>query len=349
MIKVLVVEDSAVVREFLVQTLTADPQVRVVGTARTGEAAVAAAQQLRPDVITMDIQMPGMDGFAATRKIMETAPVPIVIVSGQIEPREVATTFRAIEAGAVAVVARPRGPGHADHAAAARELVQTVKLMAEVKVVRRWATSIPRAQAIPVAAPPAPAGGEFDLVVIGASTGGPAVLSQILAGLHPQFAVPVVIVQHIAAGFTQGLADWLAQSAARPVHLAAADKPLLAGEVYIAPEGHQLGIGPGLRCMLTPDPPEHGMCPAVSCLFRSVAGASAPRTVGVLLTGMGRDGAAELKLLRDRGATTVVQDAASSVVHGMPGEAIALGAAAYIRSPAGIVQLLNELIPPRRS
>src|SRR4051812_43530398 len=138
-INVLVVEDSAVVREFLIQTLTADPQLRVIGTARTGDEAVAAAQQLRPQVITMDIQMPGLDGWAATRKIMETAPAPIIIVSGNVDTREVATTFRAIEAGAVAVVARPRGIGHPDHAATARELVQTVKLMAEVKVVRRWA------------------------------------------------------------------------------------------------------------------------------------------------------------------------------------------------------------------
>jgi len=345
-INVLIVEDSAVVREFLIGMLTADPQVRVIGTARSGEEAVAAAQRLRPDVITMDIQLPGMDGFAATRRIMETTPVPIVIVSGTVDPREVATTFRAMEVGAVAVVARPYGLGHPHHAGTVRDLVQTVKLMAEVKVVRRWAAAGP-----PAGPPPAPLGaalgGRFDLVAIGASTGGPAALGQILAGLRPDFAVPVVIVQHIAAGFTPGLVDWLAQASPCPVQLATAGLALQAGHVYVAPDGAHLGVGPGGRCTLAQAAPVYGMRPAVAHLFRSLVPYGA-RTVAVLLTGMGKDGAAELKVLYDAGATTIAQDAASSVVHGMPGAAIALGAAQYIRDPASIAELLGDLIPPRR-
>jgi two-component system, chemotaxis family, protein-glutamate methylesterase/glutaminase len=177
---------------------------------------------------------------------METAPAPIIIVSGNVDTREVATTFRAIAAGAVAVVARPRGLGHPDHAATARDLVQTVKLMAEVKVVRRWAShtpSSPPGTPDPPAARPGAGPGAFDLVVIGASTGGPAAVSQILAGLPATFAVPVVIVQHIAAGFTQGLVDWLALTAAGPVELATQGLALRAGHVYLAPEGVHLGVG----------------------------------------------------------------------------------------------------------
>src|SRR5665811_2307336 len=198
MIKVLVVEDSPVVREFLVHILGADPGIQVIGTANDGEQALEAVARKRPDVITMDIHMPKLDGLEATRRIMETHPTPIVIVSGSTDPREVATTFRAMEAGAVAVLRRPAGIGHPDHEATVRELVQTVKLMSEVKVVRRW----PRVRReISVPGPPEPVVGRapagVKVVAIGASTGGPPVLQTILAGLPKDFPAPVLIVQHM--------------------------------------------------------------------------------------------------------------------------------------------------------
>lgn len=342
MIKVLVVEDSPVVRDFLVFILGQDPDMRVVGTARDGEEALDAVRHLRPDVITMDIHMPKMNGLEATRRIMETDPTPIVIVSGSDNTQEVVTTFDAMEAGALAVLRRPNGPGHPDHEAMARELVQTVKLMAEVKVVRRWpkrSALAPRAVEMGLAQEPA----KLRIVAIGASTGGPPVLQTILAALPKSFPVPVVIVQHMAAGFSQGFMEWLAQSSALPLHLAAHGELMLPGHAYLAPDDVQMKVVSHERIMLTRDEPENGLRPSVSYLFRSVAEVYGCDAVAGLLTGMGRDGAEELRLLKERGAITFAQDKDSSVVHGMPGEAIRLDAAMLVLPPEKIAAVLTSL------
>lgn len=347
MIKVLVVEDSAVVREFLVQILNADPQIQVSATANNGTEALAAVMRQKPDVITMDIHMPGMDGFEASRQIMETHPTPIVIVSGSEDAESTSTPFKALEAGALAVVARPKGIHHPNHALTTRELVQTVKLMSEVKVVRRWARA-GRTGSTGTLKPSAldersSKTAEVKLVAIGASTGGPLVLQTILAGLPKDFSIPVLIVQHMAAGFLPGFVDWLSLKSTRPVHLAARGDYPQPGHIYVAPDGFQMKVEMGGRISLTTENPENGLRPAVSALFRSVATVYGPNAVGILLTGMGRDGAEELKKMHDRGALTIAQDEASSVVHGMPGEAIKLGAATFVLSPTGIVAVLQRL------
>lgn len=342
MIKVLVVEDSPIVREFLVHILGADPDIRVVGTAQDGEDAIEAVQRLRPDVVTMDIHMPKLDGLEATRRIMETDPRPIVIVSGSTDPREVATTFGAMEAGALAVLRRPAGIGHSDHEATTRELVQTVKLMSEVKVVRRWPRRVapgPRQARMSLVREPA----QVRIVALGASTGGPPVLHTILRGLPKDFPLPLVIVQHMAAGFIQGFVDWLGHSSGLPVRLATHGEPMLPGHAYVAPDGRQMKLARGGRIALTLDEPENGLRPAVSCLFRSVAEVYGGDSLAGLLSGMGRDGAQELKLLKERGAVTFVQDKDSSVVHGMPGEAIKLDAALLVLPPEKIAPLLVSL------
>ncbi len=342
MIKVLVVEDSPVVREFLVHVLSADPDILVVGTAHDGEQALEAVRRLAPDVVTMDIHMPRLDGIEATRRIMENDPVPIVIVSGSSDPKEVATTFRAMAAGALAVLPRPAGIGHPEHEATVRELVRTVKLMSEVRVVRRWPRA--RQDALPVPPPavgPAPA--RLRAVAIGASTGGPPVLQAMLAALPKDFPAPILIVQHMAAGFIQGFVDWLAQSAKIPVHLASQGETLLPGHVYVAPDGVQMKVGRGDRIVLASDPPDQGLRPSVAALFRSLAAVYGGEAAACLLTGMGRDGAAELKLLRDQGAITFAQDQESSVVHGMPGAAIRLDAASFVLPPEKIAAALAGL------
>jgi two-component system chemotaxis response regulator CheB len=344
MIKVLVVEDSPVVRELLVHILGPDPAIRVVGTAHDGEEALDAVRRLRPDVITMDIHMPRMNGLEATRRIMETDPTPIVIVSGSEDAREVETTFDAVEAGALAVLRRPAGLGHPDHEATARELVQTVKLMAEVKVVRRWprrrpGEPAPRPAEMGLAQAPA----KLRIVAIGASTGGPPVLQTILAALPKSFPAPIVIVQHMAAGFSRGFMEWLAQSSALPVHLAAHGDLMLPGHVYLAPDEMQMKVARHERIVLTMDPPENGLRPSVSYLFRSVAEVYGSDAVAGLLTGMGRDGAEELRLLKEKGAVTFAQDKDSSVVHGMPGEAIRLDAAMLVLPPEKIAAVLTSL------
>ena len=343
MIKVLVAEDSPVVREFLIHVLSSDPDIRVVGTANDGEQAVAAVKRYRPDVITMDIHMPKMDGLDATRRIMETDPTPIVIVSGSTDPHETATTFRAMEAGALAVLRRPAGIGHPDHETTARELVQTVKLMSEVKVVRRW----PQTRREPALPPAAKVLMEkvakVKVIAIGASTGGPPVLQSILAMLPRDLPVPVLIVQHMAAGFIHGFSEWLAQSSGLPVHVAMHGEYLAPGHVYVAPDECQMKVDHGGKIVLTGDVPENGLRPSVSYLFRSLAAVHGGNVVAGLLTGMGRDGVEELKLLRDNGAITFAQNRESSVVHGMPGEAIKLGAATYILAPDKIAAVLTSL------
>lgn len=343
MIKVLVVEDSPVVREFLVHILGSDPAIRVVGTAHDGEEAIEAIARTQPDVITMDVHMPKMNGLDATRRIMETCPTPIVVVSGSTDPREVATTFEAMEAGALAVLRRPAGLGHPDYEATARELVQTVKLMSEVKVVRRWPRARRDAVARPAQARLDHAPGKVRIVALGASTGGPPVLQTILSQLPGDFPAPVLVVQHMAAGFVRGFIEWLAHSSRLSIHLAAHGEQILPGHVYVAPDELQMKVERGGRIALTRDAPENGLRPAVSYLFRSVAEVYGSDAVAGMLSGMGRDGADELKLLKDMGAATFAQDKDSSVVHGMPGEAIKLGAATFVLPPEKIAAVLSRL------
>lgn len=340
MIKVLIVEDSRVVQEFLVHILTSDPTIQVVGIANDGAEALEAVRQKRPDVITMDIHMPKIDGFKATRAIMETLPTPIVIVSASTSAKDVTSTFRALEAGALAVVLRPPGMGHPQHEAAARELIQTVKLMSEIKVVKR----ISRVAPAPPLAPGLKAGTEIQLVAIGASTGGPPVLQKILSGLPQDLAVPVLIVQHITPGFVEGLVEWLAGASRFPLHIAAHGEQPKPGHGYVAPDGFHMGVGSGPRIVLSDHATENGLRPSVAYLFRTVAQVLGARAVGVLLTGMGKDGAEELKLMKDMGAPTIAQDKTSSVVHGMPGEAIKLGGATYVLPPEAIAAMLAGLM-----
>jgi two-component system chemotaxis response regulator CheB len=344
-IRVLVVDDSPVVAEFLTGVLNSDPQIQVVGTASDGREALEAVERLRPDVITMDIHMPRMDGFEATRRIMETRPTPIVIVSGTASIREVATNFKALEAGALAVAARPDGIGHVNYDRSAKELVDAVKLMSEVKVVRRWLRSKPcptpadTAKLRAMVAPNLP----IHIVAIGASTGGPLVLQTIFSRLPKMFPVPLLVVQHMTPGFTGGFVEWLAESSGFPAQVAAAGESLLPGHAYVAPDDFHMGVNRDHRIVLTKDKRENGMRPAASCLFRSVEAVFGQNAVGVLLTGMGVDGAEELKKLREAGAVTIAQDEETSVVHGMPGQAIKIGAATHILSPESIAKMLGTL------
>ncbi|MFZ2853056.1 MAG: chemotaxis-specific protein-glutamate methyltransferase CheB [Rhodocyclaceae bacterium] len=343
-IRVLLVEDSPVARELLRYLLSGDPQLQVAGVAGDGEEGVAAACRLRPDVIVMDIHMPRLDGFAAARQIMEKCPTRIVMITASSQPQEVAATFRVLEAGALTVLAKPAGPGSAGFAALAAEFVQTIKLMAEVPVVKRW----PRPRSAPPFVPPAPAAlpAAVRLVALGASTGGPLVLQEILAQLPTDFPVPLLIVQHIADGFTAGFAEWLGQSSGFPVRVAAHGQQPRAGCAYVAPDGAHLGVRPDGRLDLVDAPMEHGLRPAVSYLFRSLAAVCGPAAIGVLLTGMGRDGAQELREMRQAGALTIAQDRDSSIVFGMPGAAVQLDAATYVLPPAAIAATLRQLLRP---
>ena len=342
MIKVLIVDDSASTRLFLERVFSSDPDIRVVGTAKNGEEAVAAVARLAPDVITMDIFMPRMNGLEATRRIMESHPTPIIILSGDLDQQEILTSFQAMEAGALVALPKPRGAGHPDHEQEVRSLVQKTKLMAEVKVVRRWPRR--RQSGVSPRLPDVTGGVALpEVVAIGASTGGPVVVKTILEGLGDDFPLPVLIVQHMAEGFTPGLVGWLALSSRLPVHLATQGETLLPGHAYVAPDGCHMLTESGGRIRLSSEPPDNGLRPSVASLFRSVADVYGKTAVGVILTGMGRDGVDELLLLKEKGAVTIAQDKASSVIYGMPGEAVRAGAATYELSSEKIAAMLVHL------
>jgi two-component system, chemotaxis family, protein-glutamate methylesterase/glutaminase len=350
-IKVLVADDSQVTRMLLVQLLNSDPCIRVIGAVNDGQAALdfLAAGAQRPDVVVMDIHMPHLDGFEATRRIMETQPLPIIICTATASPQDLAVAFRSMEAGAVACVEKPVALGP-DFESRLHNLLQTVRLMSEVKVVRRWN----RSRSVPLTLPASSSGkprvsAGVKLIGIGASTGGPPVLQAILSGLPKDFPVPLLIVQHIARGFLPGMVDWLSQTTGLRVQIAAHGAAPLPGHAYVAPDDFHLAADARGHLVLAREQPESGLRPAVSYLFRSLADSYGANAVGVLLTGMGRDGAAELKLMKDRGAFTIAQDRDSSIVHGMPGAAIELGAASQVLAADKIAGALIARIGGRLS
>ena len=335
--RVLVVEDSPTTRDYVVQLIESAPGLRVVETAGDGAEAIEKTVRLKPDVILMDVHMPHLDGFTATRRIMERAPTPIVLMSASLERDEVVLTFEALDAGALTVVHKPPGPGDPRQAEAVRELLETLRLMAEVKVVRRWPPRKPAPRA-------GPGGGDHVRVIaIGASTGGPPVLAEILRDLPRDFGAPILVVQHIAAGFTEGFVEWLGSQTALAVKLAEDGETVRAGSVYVAPEGLQMELDAQGRVRLAVHVAQDGFRPSVSHIFASLAATHGRSAMGVLLTGMGRDGAAGLRRLHEAGAVTVAQSEATSVVFGMPGEAVRMQAAQHVLAPGEIAGLMLRL------
>lgn len=345
-IKVLVVDDSKVARMLMAHVLGADPRIEVVGTLNDGQEALDFVQNQKPDVVVMDIHMPNLDGFEATRRIMESQPVPIIICTATANASEIVNSFRLLEAGAVACIEKPVSPASSNFDAVVGNLLQTIKLMSEVKVVRRWPRTRPAKSTGKAAPEPdwkSPTKG-IHAIGIGASTGGPPVLQTILASLPKDFPVPILIVQHIARGFLPGLVDWLNQTTGWQVHIAAHGITPLPGHAYLAPDDYHMGVTASQRILLSHEEPIGNLRPAVAYLFQTLAESYGSHALGVLLTGMGRDGATELKLMKDAGAETIAQDRESSVVHGMPGEAIAAGAATHVLPADKIADMLITLV-----
>jgi two-component system chemotaxis response regulator CheB len=342
MIRVLIVDDSPTSVQLLNELFLSADDFEVVGCASTGHEALALCARLQPDIVSMDVLMSDQNGFEVTRQIMAQYPVPIVIVSAEPEDQNNSLTFRALEAGALGALNKPRITTSSELARHREELLFTFRAMAGVKVVRRRPSGAPSR---PIALPQPP-----QVVVIGASTGGPQALQSLLEPLPASFPLPILVVQHIASGFTDGFCRWLGLRLALSVQLARHGEVPQPGCIYIAPEARQMGFSADRRIQLADAPAEHGVCPSVSFLFRSAHQQYGGAAVGILLSGMGRDGAAELKTLHDAGARTLVQDADSSVVHGMPGEAVRLQAASQILAPAAMATTLCQLLgQPQRS
>lgn len=345
-IKVLIVEDSPVARELLKELLLSDENIEIAGEVGNGLEAIEFIKKERPDVVTMDIVMPKMDGFRATREIMESTPVPTIIVSASFVPEEVENTWKAMEAGAVAILEKPR---YSDLTSPERRaaFVNTIKIMSQVKVVRRWKK---RDKITPVPVPrPAPApiaSTKPAVIAIGASTGGPQTLLEVLKPLPANFSIPILVVQHITPGFTKGFANWLNNSISLNVKIAENAESIAAGTVYIAPDEAHMILDAKGRIATDKREARNGVRPSVSALFNSLAQNYGRRAVGIILTGMGRDGAAELKLMLEQGAVTIAQDEESSIIFGMPKEAINLGAAKHVMKPGQIAQFLINLGSP---
>lgn len=327
MIRVLVAEDSTTARLLLVEMLGSDPEIQVVGQARDGREAVVLTRQLRPDVVSMDIQMPTMDGFEATTRIMQETPTPIVIVSS-LDVKDVRISLESLRAGALALLPKPVGPRSPQYAEEKQAFLITLKAMSQVKLFRRPRTQPPFAGLAPVARPVSTHGyANTGVRVVGlvASTGGPAALLRILSALPGDLPVPILAVQHIALGFAPGLAEWLAASCKVKVRMAVHGEPLLPGTVYMPPDNHHLGVMEGMHVLVSQESPVGGFRPSGTFLFQSMARVAGASCMGVILTGMGTDGVEGLRAIRAAGGRILAQDEASSEVWGMPGAAVAAG------------------------
>ena len=345
-IKILIADDSNVVAMLLTSILEKQADFEVVGHAANGRSAVDMAQKLKPDVITMDVSMPEMDGIEATRVIMSSSPIPIVVVSSLVDNDEMKVSFRALEEGAVAVMGKPENLQDDVSDAYTEKLVETIRSMAGVKLVKRRShpqASVPTTP--PVRAKTAKVGCE--LVAIGGFTGAPQVLYEILKSLPVDFPVPILVVNHMSKGFTVGMAEWLARHSGPAVTVAEHGEVLKAGTVYLAPDdGHLMVARPReeLTAVISEIPPINRFRPSVTPLMQSAALICGNKAVGLILSGMGTDGAEGLLAIRQAGGQTFVQSEDSCVVFGMPGEAVRIGAASKTLSPDLIAPRLLSLV-----
>lgn len=339
-IKILIVDDSPLVRQVVGAILGADPAIQVIGYATDGKEAVEKAFQLRPDLITMDINMPGMDGLEATEKIMAYRPTPILIVTSARDRRGVQITMEALAVGALEVIEKPTPLPDDSWEVLGARLIEKVKLLAGVKVITHLKG---RSRHLPGRVRAESQGKAHRVVGIGVSTGGPGVLSQILKRLPADFPLGLLIVQHMSDGFMPGLVEWLSREVRLPIQLAGEGDPVKPGLVLMAPEGAHLVVQQGGRARLRQALPVGGHRPSADVLLHSVAAIYGEAAIGVLLTGMGRDGAEGLRAIRDAGGYTIVQDEESCAVFGMPKAAIELGAAQEVLPPAGITERLIQL------
>lgn len=344
-IRVLVTDDSFVAREMLSQILESDPAIEVVGVASDGMEAVEKVERLHPDLVTMDIHMPGMDGLIATERIMAYTPTPILVVSSSVHGEGMGRAFDALSAGALEVIKKPEPRDWADLQRIGTEVISKVKVLSRVKVI----THITGRRSERAERRPYGAGGQSgrSLVAIGSSTGGPSALEKVLAALPSSFPAPVVVAQHIAEGFIEGLVTWLSGVCPMRVKAAEDGEELKRGTVYFAPTDYNLAIA-GSQVVFSPRLPGQVYVPSVDVLFESAAASLGARAVGVILTGMGADGARGLKRMRDDGAVTIAQDEASSTVWGMPKAAVELGAAESVLALDAIAVSLRELVVPAR-
>ena len=356
-IRVLVVDDSTFMRKVLENIYSSDDQLQVVGAAKDGREAVSMAESLKPDVISMDINMPHVDGLQATAEIMTTNPKPIVIVSS--ESREgAASTLRALELGAIEFVAKPSSGIDLDMQTVKEELLRKVRMAAKVRVVRtatRLASTIQGAggTAKPASAPkasPRPAAGSssdqrFPVVVLAASTGGPATIMRIAPGFTRDFPAAIILVQHMPATFTSQYAVQLAEFTEIRVKEAESNESLAPGTLYICPGGQHLRVTPTGRIQLDGTGGRiNGYLPNMDVTMESVAAYAGPLSIAAVLTGMGNDGTSGARAIKNAGGLVLAQDEATCVIFGMPAEAIKAGVVDQVLSIDDIYQAIEKRV-----
>jgi two-component system chemotaxis response regulator CheB len=343
MIRIVVAEDSLTTRALLVSLFQSDPEFQVVGEASDGQQAVELTRKLRPDIVTMDVRMPRMDGLEATRCIMIEMPTPIVVVSATLGSDDVAASMRAIRAGALTALAKPPGPGAPDFEAARTRFLATVRALAQVKVVGHRLRSLSKLLPLPPdgRSPRPPRAG---VVAIAASTGGPGALRVVLDALPRDFSAPVLVVQHLSPGFLDGFADWLNSSCRLHVKVAAEGEQIVRGTVYIAPEDRHLAISNTGAIRALSEPAVDGFRPSASVLFESVANVYGRSVLAAILTGMGRDGVLGLRRIRELGGRIIAQDEQTCSVFGMPAAAIEAGLADFVLPISLVSAKLVEMV-----
>jgi len=346
-IRVVIVDDSRAMTDLLASVLRAAGDIHVVGTAANGEEGVRLVQRLHPDLVTMDVYMPKMNGAEAVREIMRTHPVPIIIVSANNKPHTVDLAFQALRAGALTAVNKPILNDPQTH----QNLIQTVRLMAGVPVIHHWGTVSPKPAAAPrKPAPPANIKNQLQnlkskirVIGIAASTGGPSTLATVLKDLPADFPLPIVLVQHFSPGFAKGLIEWLGTQTSLRVDLAVHGDTLQPGQVLLAPDDYHLQVTRAGEVELSKGTSYKGLRPSANPLFESLANAYGPAALGIILTGMGDDGADGLLKLHQAGGVTIAQEEDSCVVYGMPREAVARGAVDGSLTPEQIGFTLDEI------
>lgn len=344
-IRVLVADDSPTTRVLLTALLEREPDFQVIAEASNGAEAIERAISLNPDLIIMDVHMPIVNGLDATKEIMREAPAPILMVSASAAASDVALGLSATQAGALMVLEKPHNPSAAEFEDEVRQFIGMARAMAAVKVVRRWGRSqSAAARSLPARVRRGEKPDAVRLVAIGTSTGGPAALHRILIDLPRDYPVPVVVVQHMARGFIDGLAKWLGANVALKVTTAAHGEPLVSGTVYIAPDDHHLGVSSEGRAVLSTAAAIAGFRPSVDFLFDSAARAYGPSLAAVILTGMGQDGVEGLETVKARGGRVIAQDERSSVVFGMANQAIQRGVVDEVLPLDSISARLRNLV-----
>jgi two-component system chemotaxis response regulator CheB len=341
-VRLLVVDDSPSVRAVIRAMLEGDAGIRIVGEAGTGGEAVAMARTLRPGVILMDVKMPEMDGIEATGRIMASEAVPIIAFSAFTRGGEAKASIEMLAAGALDVMAKSDLGGAGAMSDCSRVLRKKIRSASRVAVVRHLRGAVAVSRERGVTACPSD-GTRFEVLGVGASTGGPSALRELFSRLPADFPFPILVVQHITAGFTAGFVEWLRQHTPLAVRVANEEDRAVPGSILIAPEGRQLEALPGGAVRATSRKPRGVHLPSADTLLSSLASAYGRKCIGALLTGMGSDGAEGLLDIRRAGGFTLAQDEETCAVFGMPHEAVRRGAVDQSMAPASMAELLRRM------